>query len=193
MTRLSIADVAYIFDFDGVLVNTMEDHFRCYSQALEEVGVPIDKERFYYQAGMTGVEQIAWFARQASVEVDPQAVYRRKKEIWARSRPTGQAIASNIALLRALRSAGTRAAIASGSSRGSIEPMLATHEIEVDALVTAEDVSRGKPDPELFLLAARRLGAQAERCVVLEDSDVGIQAAQAAGMQVFRFYDNRSG
>jgi HAD superfamily hydrolase (TIGR01509 family) len=184
--------LAYIFDFDGVLVNTMEDHFRCYRQALEEVGVAIDKQRFYYQAGMTGLEQIAYFADQAGVDVEPEEVYARKKEIWAQDRPTGEPIEANIALLRVLRRASVPVAIASGSSRGSILPMLDAHDIEVDALVTAEDVQCGKPDPELFLLAAERLDVPAENCLVIEDSDVGIQAARAAGMGVFRFYDRNN-
>jgi HAD superfamily hydrolase (TIGR01509 family) len=182
---------AWIFDFDGVLVNTMEGHFACYRQALAEAGVPIDREQFYYQAGMTGLEQIAWFARAAGVTVEPEAVYRRKKAIWAEQRPSGEAIQCNLSLLSMVRSAGAPVAIASGSSRGSIQPLLAVHGIEVDALVTAEDVARGKPAPDLFLGAAERLGVQPAGCIVVEDSEVGVQAAQAAGMKVFRFFDNR--
>lgn len=180
----------WIFDFDGVLVNTMEAHFACYRQALAEVGVGIDRDRFYYQAGMTGREQIAYFARAAGVDVDPAAVYRRKKAIWAQDPPAGEPIACNIEMLRALRARGARVAIASGSSRGSILPMLDAHGIEVDALVTSEDVSRGKPDPELFLTAAGRIDVVPERCIVIEDSEVGIEAARSAGMKVFRFHDH---
>ena len=73
---------AWIFDFDGVLVNTMETHFACYSQALAEAGVPIDKAQFFSQAGMTGREQISWFARKAGISVDADAVYQRKGEIF---------------------------------------------------------------------------------------------------------------
>ena len=73
---------AYIFDFDGVLVRTMEAHFRCYQRALEEVGVPIDRGQFYRQAGMTGQERIRYFAQRAQVSVDVEAVYRRKRAIW---------------------------------------------------------------------------------------------------------------
>ena len=63
--------------------------------------------------------------------------------------------------------------------------------IEVDAVVTADDVKRGKPHPDLFLCAAEKLGVPAETCIVVEDSDVGIEAAIAAGMGVMRFYDRR--
>ena len=87
---------AYIFDFDGVLVRTMTAHFRCYKQALAEVGVPIDRKKFYSQAGMTGIEQIDYFARQAGVTIDPQAVYRRKREIWNNNPPEVERIDCNL-------------------------------------------------------------------------------------------------
>jgi beta-phosphoglucomutase-like phosphatase (HAD superfamily) len=77
---------AYIFDFDGVLVDTMPAHFASYREALEEVGVPLDRERFYYQAGMTGREQIHWFCRQAGVQADVERIYARKNELAARYR-----------------------------------------------------------------------------------------------------------
>ena len=64
------------------------------------------------------------------------------------------------------------------------------HGLEVDAVVGAEDVARGKPHPDLFLCAAERLGRPPADCIVVEDSDVGIEAAQAAKMRVMRFYDH---
>ena len=150
---------AYIFDFDGVLVNTMEAHFASYGQAMAEAGVPIDRARFFSQAGMTGREQIAWFARAAGRTIDVEAVYRRKGEIAKQSVGKAAPIPVNIELLRLLRAAGHEVAIASGSSRPSILPVMAALGIEVDAVVSSEDVTRGKPHPDLFLAAAQRLGA----------------------------------
>ncbi len=88
-----------------------------------------------------------------------------------------------------LRAAGHRVAIASGSSRPSILPVMAAFGIEVDAIATSEDVARGKPHPDLFLTAAERLGAEPSSCVVIEDSDVGIECAKNAGMMALRFFD----
>jgi HAD superfamily hydrolase (TIGR01509 family) len=181
--------VAWIFDFDGVLVSTMEGHFLCYSQALAENGIPIDKDQFYSQAGMTGREQIAYFARKAGVQVDPDAVYRRKKEIFDERKPEALLIPSMAELFRTLRGAGARLAIATGSSRQSVLPVIAKLGLEPDALAAAEDVTRGKPNPDLFLLAASKLGAAPGECVVVEDSDVGIEAARRAGMRSLRFTD----
>ena len=179
---------AYIFDFDGVLVDTMPAHFACYSRALEESGIPIDKEQFYRQAGMTGLEQIAYFANQAGIQADVQKIYRRKREIQTQNPPNTEGIACNIELLKILRTHCVPVAIATGSTLPSINPIMAEHEIEVDAVATADDVERGKPFPDLFLCAAAKLGVPPEQCVVVEDSDVGIQAAKAAGMKLLRFH-----
>ena len=179
---------AYIFDFDGVLVDTMPAHFASYREALAEVGVPLDRERFYYQAGMTGREQIRYFCGQAGVTADADRIYDRKNELAPRHAHLITAIPRNLELLRILRAAGVKAAIASGSSRPSILPVMARFGIEVDAVASSEDVQRGKPHPDLFLCAARKLGAAPEHCTVVEDSEVGIQAAQAAGMHALRYF-----
>ena len=181
---------AYIFDFDGVLVNTMDAHFVCYKQALEEVGVSIDRKQFYYQAGMTGLEQIQYFADEAGVTVDAKEVYVRKREIWASAKPVIGKIECNLQLLKTLKDAGHRVAIATGSSIKSVGPIIEEFNIDVDAVATADDVERGKPNPDLFLHAAEKLGVPPEQCVVVEDSDVGIEAALAAGMKAMRFFEN---
>ena len=181
---------AYIFDFDGVLINSMESHFRSYQEALKEVNVPLDKDKFYSNAGMTGKEQIAFFAEKANVEVDVEKVYERKAQLWDKYTDRITKIPCNLELLKCMRAAGYRVAIATGSTPGSIIPIMKKYQIEVDVVVTAEDIKRGKPHPDLFLCAAEKLGAAPERCIVVEDSDVGIEAAQAAGMKVMRFYDN---
>jgi HAD superfamily hydrolase (TIGR01549 family) len=182
--------LAYIFDFDGVLVHTMEAHFQCYKQALEEVGVSIDRAQFYYQAGMTGREQIKYFVGRAGATVDVDAVYRRKGEIAEAGGHAATVIECNLAMLRILRAAGVPVAIASGSSHRSILPIMKQLGIEADTVVSADDVTRGKPHPDLFLCAAERLGQSPANCIVVEDSDVGVEAAKAAKMKVMRYYDN---
>jgi HAD superfamily hydrolase (TIGR01509 family) len=183
-----VTKVGFIFDFDGVLVDTMEAHFAAYGEALEDFGVPIDREQFFYQAGMKGVEQIAYFCRKAGREdIDPEDVYRRKGELTPEFAELITPIPANIQLLHALRKAGHKTAIASGSSKPSIIPAAERFSIEVDAVVSAEDVRRGKPDPELFLIAAERLGLSPAECAVMEDSPVGLEAAHAAGMSCHLF------
>ena len=180
----------YIFDFDGVLVNTMNAHFECYRQALAEFNVPIEREKFYYQAGMTGIEQMDYFVKASNASVDARDIYARKREIWKTHAFGVESIPCNLQLLKCLKECGYPVAIASGSSRPSILPIMEEFDIVVDALVTCEEVERGKPHPDLFLCASESLNVKPEYCIVIEDSDVGIQAAQAAGMKVMRFYNN---
>jgi len=177
----------YIFDFDGVLVNTMPAHFAAYRQALAEVHVPVDEKMFYSQAGKTGREQLRHFITMAGAEVDLEQVYARTRQILRTNPLPMEGIACNLELLSLLRQAGIRLAIATGSSRARILPLLADHGIVVDVLVTAEDVQQGKPAPDLFLYAAEKLGVAPRDCVVVEDSEAGIQAAQSAGMQVLHY------
>jgi len=180
----------YIFDFDGVLVKTMEMHYEAYKKAMEEAGIPIVKEQFFKQAGMTGREQIKYFADSAGVKVDVEKVYRRKTQLAKDHPERAEKIDCNLALLRALRREGVPVAIATGSSRPSILPIMEKFNIEVDAIASSEDVARGKPHPDLFLRAAEKLGLAPGNCTVIEDSDVGIDAARNAGMKALRFYDN---
>jgi HAD superfamily hydrolase (TIGR01509 family) len=185
-------EYGYIFDFDGVLVNTMELHYEAYSQACREAGVPVDKKQFFRQAGMTGREQIKYFADRAGVDVDVEAVYRRKTELGKSWTERARHIDCNIELLRVLRKCGVKVAVATGSSRPSILPIMEKFGIRVDAIATSEDVPRGKPNPDLFLCAAKKLGIPPENCIVVEDSDVGIEAAQNAGMHALRYFERRN-
>jgi HAD superfamily hydrolase (TIGR01509 family) len=179
----------WIFDFDGVLVSTMDAHFACYTRACAEVGVPVEKRQFYSQAGMTGREQIAYFAARAGTAVDVESVYRRKGELFLGHLDEVLPIPAGVELLATVRAAGSRTAIASGSSRPSMLPVIARLGLACDAVVTSEDVSRGKPNPDLFLKAAALLDASPGRCIVVEDSDAGIEAARRAGMASLRFAD----
>jgi len=191
MVKRFLMSYGYIFDFDGVLVNTMELHYEAYSKACREAGVHIDKKQFFNQAGMTGREQIKYFADKDGIEVDIERVYRRKSELGKDWTDRATDIKCNIELLNLLRDNGVRVAIATGSTRKSILPIMKKFAIEVDAIATSEDVERGKPYPDLFLCAAEKLGIPPENCIVVEDSDVGIEAAKNAGMHALRYFKSK--
>ncbi len=182
-------NLAYIFDFDGVLANTMEAHFACYQKALAETGVTIDKKQFFSQAGMMAKEQIKYFCDQAGKHVDIEKIYKRKSEFFKEHIGKATPIECNLKLLMILKKGNVPIAIATGSSRPSIMPVIKQFNIKVDAVVSAEDVTRGKPHPDLFLCAAEKLKVSPADCVVVEDSDAGIEAAARAGMKAMRFYN----
>jgi HAD superfamily hydrolase (TIGR01509 family) len=182
---------AYIFDFDGVLVNTMEAHFQCYKKALGEAGVPIDKKQFFRQAGMTAREQIKYFCDRARKKIDIEKIYKRKKDLFEIYIESNEPIECNLKLLALLKKAGVPVAIATGSSLSSVIPVIKKFNIKADVIATSEDVAKGKPNPDLFLCAARKLNVPPCDCIVVEDSEVGIEAAARAGMKSMRFFNTK--
>jgi len=169
----------------------MELHYICNRQALSEVGVTMDKETYFNQAGMTGMEQIRYFCERDGVKTDHKQVYRRKKELFTEYIDKIKPIESNIMLLKLLQENNIPVAIATGSSLESLKPAMEKCDLTVDVFVSSNDVTRGKPHPDLFLLAAKKLNVEPENCIVIEDSDTGIQAAAAAGMSSYMFRRNK--
>jgi HAD superfamily hydrolase (TIGR01509 family) len=178
---------AAIFDFDGTLVDTMPLHYEAYRRVFAAMGLELAPGQFYGAIGGTASETIPRFlaGRAATLSVDE--IHARKKTVFAEllraaALPVLEA-AKLLFLLRPLMKIG----LASSGSRPGIEMMLERLGWAdfFDTVVTGEDVSRGKPAPDLFLLAAGRLDTPAADCFVFEDTDDGVAAAQAAGMSVF--------
>lgn len=177
---------AVIFDMDGVLVDSYHAHWESWRLMAEEIGKPLTEERFVTTFGRTSREIIAahWGADsltdQEIAEFDrrKEALYR---ELVAKDFPVMDGAGE---LLQALHDSGFRLAV--GSSGPPENVALAVERLGAGslfhALVTGRDVKKGKPDPEVFLVAASRLGVPPERCAVIEDAPVGIAAANAAGM-----------
>jgi putative hydrolase of the HAD superfamily len=177
-----------ILDFDGLMVDTEW----CLAEALIEVladyGAAPTVAEFGHLFGSTEVDDEweallhEWCGRPVSVpEIDA-----RLDELFpvrAEALPLLPGVAD---LLVEARAAGWGVALATGRGRAGLEPMLQRLEVHdaFDAIVTAEEVARGKPSPDIFLAAAARLDEPAERCTVLEDSLPGCEAALAAGMRV---------
>lgn len=180
---------AYIFDFDGVLVNTMEAHYMCYKQALSEVDVPVYKAEFFRLAGKTGKEMALHFCIKAKKDVDVEEIYKKKGLLYKKYLDYIKPINCNIQLFKKLKQLKVPIAIASGSSRPSIIPVATKYGLEPNTLVTSEDIKRGKPHPDLFLKASELLGVPPKNCTVIEDSETGIAAASAAGMKAFHFFN----
>ena len=179
----------YIFDYDGVLLNSMEAHYKSNVIALEEIHVPMDKNKYFSQAGMTGVEQIKSFCDDVGVTADYEAVYRRKKEIFNTMIQEVTRIERNLGIYNALIAGGEKVAIATGCSRETLEMTSEYLGISVPVSVCGGEVARGKPYPDLFLEAARLMGVEPSNCTVIEDSNAGIEAARAAGMTCLRYYE----
>lgn len=183
MKRIS----AFIFDFDGVLIDSMGMHFICVREVCAEAGIPIDEDELAPFAGVPVIEQIRYFAEKAKANIDVMDIFRRHEELFNERIDQMELITSNHILINALYESGMKVAIASSSATGTILPFIEKYGIPYDALVTIMDVKAGKPSPDLFLAAAKRLGVPTDECVVVEDSDAGVEAAMRAGMQILRY------
>jgi beta-phosphoglucomutase len=178
--------LALIFDMDGVLVDSYSAHWQSWHFMADELGKGLTEEQFVSTFGRTSREIIAehWGsdcltpAEIAAFDRRKEALYR---EIVARDFP---AMDGAIELIQDLHGAGFRLAV--GSSGPPENVALAVERLGAgpyfDALVTGRDVTRGKPDPQVFLLGAERLGVVPANCAVIEDAPVGIAAANSAGM-----------
>jgi HAD superfamily hydrolase (TIGR01509 family) len=178
---------AFIFDLDGTLADTMPVHFDVWQIVARRYGLTFPEERFYSLGGVPTPRIAAMLIEEAGLTLDPVAVAREKEQAYVEGLVSGalavRPIEPVIAVARARRAEGPLA-IASGSSRRLVTHTLGALGIAdwFGAVVAAEDTVRHKPDPDVFLEAARRLGVAPSRCTVYEDTDLGLEAARRAGM-----------
>ncbi len=178
---------AVIFDMDGVLVDSYHAHFESWAALCAEHAIPLDDQAFAATFGRTSRDIIRQLWQGRALDGAAVRALDDRKEVLFREIVSRDFPAMDGAreLLESLRAAGV--ALAGGSSGPPENVALALDDLGKDffeAVVTGRDVDRGKPDPQVFLLAAERLGAAPQACVVIEDAHAGIRAARAAGMAV---------
>lgn len=178
--------LAVIFDMDGVLIDSYQAHFQSWQAMAAEAGLTFTLEQFDATFGRTSREIIAalWKDRRLSEE-DIRALDDRKEALFRGIiRKDFPAMDGVHDLLGAIHEAGMALAVGSSGPPENVEQALdrLVKRSLWGAVVTGRDVTRGKPDPQVFLIAAERLGISPSRCVVVEDSTPGIRAAKAAGM-----------
>jgi beta-phosphoglucomutase len=178
---------AALWDLDGTLVDSAEFHWRSWRDTLAAEGHPITYQQFLDSFGQKNDRILPlWMGadtpaeRMTRVGDAKEAEYRRLALAHGLTPLPGAA-----EWLRRLHARGWKQAIASSAPRQNVEVMLRALGVdhELDAIVAAEDVAAGKPDPQVFLAAASRLGVPPDRCVVVEDAAVGVEAARRAGMK----------
>ena len=180
-----MSEIGVIFDMDGVLVDSAEDHFTSWQAVARELGRDLTREQFAHSFGRRSSEIIHHhFAVADSAEI--ARIDARKEHIY-RDLIRGRvpAMPGAIELVRGLHCAGLRLAVGSSGPPENIR--LVCEEMNLtgwmSAIITGMDVERGKPDPQVFLVAASRMGLPANRCVVIEDAPAGVEAARRAGMK----------
>jgi beta-phosphoglucomutase len=178
---------AAIWDVDGTLVDTAELHFRAWVELADAIGKPFTRADFAATFGRRNAEIVpALFAPNASEAI--VAELGERKEMFYRDavKREGVALLPGVReLLDAIKVFGWRQAIGSSAPRDNLGLILEVTgtRADFDAVVSAEDTTRGKPDPQVFQIAAENVDVPAGRCVVFEDAVAGVQAAKAAGMK----------
>jgi HAD superfamily hydrolase (TIGR01509 family) len=178
---------AVIFDMDGVLTDSEPLICAAAMEMFRERGVTARAEDFQPFVGTGENRYIGGVAERYGVTLDIAAAKARTYELYLAMVPDRlEAFPGAVDFVRQCRAAGLPCAVASSADRIKIVANLDKIGLPPatwQAIVTAEDVERRKPHPDLFLLAARRLGLPPERCTVIEDAVNGIAAAKAAGMR----------
>jgi beta-phosphoglucomutase len=180
--------IAIIWDMDGVLVDSGDFHYRAWRETLKAVmNTDISYDAFQRTFGLRNLEMLRDHLGYA-MTIDEVNRLSGIKE--ARYRELIHLNGMNLLpgvkqWLDHSTASGWRQAVASSAPRENVEAVVDAVNIRgyFNAMVSAEDVSRGKPDPEVFLSAAAKLGIPPSRCIVIEDAPVGIQGARSAGMK----------
>ncbi len=174
---------AYLFDCDGTIADSMPLHFIAWQQALSEWNCDFDENLFYAWGGMPIAEIISALNERHGLSMPVEEVCHNKEIAYFDLLPQLKAVPEVLEHIRAQHGS-IPFAVVSGSTRESVTASLAALKLldKFDTMVCAGDYSKGKPDPEAYLLAAARLGVAPGGCLVFEDTDMGIQAATAAEM-----------
>jgi beta-phosphoglucomutase len=177
---------AVIWDVDGTLVDTAELHFRAWLELCRDLGHDFTRAEFAATFGRRNPEIIRELFGDRFDDSTIADLGDRKEELYrAAARPGVSLLPGARELLEGLHAARFRQAIGSSAPRANIDLILGLTDSArfFDAITSAENTSRGKPDPQVFLDAARKLGVTPGRCVVMEDAVAGVQAAKAGGMK----------
>lgn len=172
-----------IFDCDGTLVDSMPLHMKAWEEAVHLFGANFDPEFFFSKKGMRSKNIVAQFSLQSGKPLNGADVVRLKDNFFLQHIADVMPLPIVVDVVRRYHKI-LPMAVASGGGREIVERELQVTGIVnfFDVILTADDPFKPKPFPDLFLEAARRIGVQPSLCQVFEDGDLGLQAAENAGM-----------
>jgi beta-phosphoglucomutase family hydrolase len=177
-----------LFDWDGVVIDSSDQHERSWEMLAAEIGKPLPADHFVRGFGMKNQVIIPDILKWSG---DPAEIHRfslRKEELYREiiAREGITPLPGVVDLLQMLNEHGVPCSVGSSTHRENIEVIFEAIGVRdlFQAVVTAEDVSHGKPHPEVFLKGAEKVGREPANCVVFEDAHVGIEAGLAAGCKV---------
>lgn len=175
---------ALIFDCDGTLANTLPVHCQIWTAAFRQFGADVSEAWYYERTGLSAVELIQAFNQSFGYAIDERMVDTQRHQHFSNLIHQVQEVEAVAAIARA-NYGKVPMAVASNGQRSIVEPTVEAIGLRslFNTIVTLNDVAEGKPAPDLFLLAAERMGVAPDQCIVYEDSDAGLEAARRAGMR----------
>ncbi|MEM9280383.1 MAG: HAD family phosphatase [Verrucomicrobiota bacterium] len=185
----------YIFDCDGTLVDSMPLHFRAWTASFQYHQAPWvwEEDEFYANAGVPDRVTVMQLNERYSADICPDDIHEYKASWYANHVKDLKPVEAVAEIAHRLHKEGKPISVASGSDLSLVEPSLEAaglrHLFEI--IITPALVEHGKPAPDMFLLAAKQMGVPPEECLVFEDGQAGIDAANAAAMGSV-FVDSRN-
>jgi beta-phosphoglucomutase len=176
---------AVLFDFDGVVIRSMEDHFEGWRKALQEYDIEMSPEELYIMEG-AGVEELAsQLTRKFNLPFEEKLNIIQKKHFYYDQIKKTEFYPDLIEVLQWIQEKGLKTGLVTGGGRERVIEDLESFGLKdrFNVIVTADDVLRTKPSPEPYLIAARLIGVEPGECVVIENAPLGIQSAKSAGMR----------
>jgi len=178
---------AYLFDCDGTIVDSMPLHYIAWKTAFSEWNCPFPEDLFYSWGGKPTREIVATLNKMHGLAMPVEALAEHKEELYFKLLPELKAIPEVLEQIEAQHGRIPFAVVSGGRRESVVRSLTALHLLDkFDTIVGAEDYTDGKPAPDAFLVAAARLGVAPKDCLVFEDTDLGVQAATAAGMASVR-------
>jgi beta-phosphoglucomutase family hydrolase len=184
---LPFEPAALIFDCDGTLADTMPAHYEAWVATMSRYGIPFEEDLFYDLGGWPTLQVAEHLLTRSTPRklVTPAQIVIEKESLFEQTLASIRPIEPVVEVARRHKGH-LPMAVASGGLRRIVEAVLEQLDIApwFQAIVTCEDVTQHKPQPDIYLEAARRLNVEPSMCLAFEDTDPGVQAAYAAGMQV---------
>ena len=181
---------AVIFDMDGVITHTMPDHHRAWREVLAAYDIRVTHHDIYSREGQPGDEALVEIYQKYNVSYAPEDIARvlAEKEAHFKENVRQRFVRGTRTFLKKLHRDGFRLALVTGTARHELQMILPARLAGLfDVIITGDDVRRGKPDPEPFVRALRRLGLPADEAIVIENAPYRIRAAKAAVLRCFAF------
>lgn len=178
---------AVLFDYDGVLVDSMRYHVQAWQEVFRSYGVEVEDRVVYLNEGIGTYEMAMKLTEAFGLDLDEAELRRlvQRKQGLYRRLTRARMLPEAVALVRQVRDRGLATGLVTGSASRDLDPVLSPEQRTLfDVVVTSDDVKRGKPAPDPYLRAASTLNLSPAECLVIENAPMGIRAAKEAGMPV---------